>query len=169
MKKIMICLLVLAAVLPFGSCRRAIEKARENIRVEEVEKIERHGMTGIDIVVRVKNDTGYKLALDQAQLDLYYGGREVGSVTLREGVGVDRRSTASVATQWKIRISDPLAMYVLAKKIEQGDLSQVAVSYRVKGKGGPAGIDISRDMVPVSEFLNTFGVTLEDVGNYLKN
>ena len=53
--------LLLAVAVSVSSCRRAVEKARRNIRFEGIEKVERQGLTGAEVVVRVMNDTGYKL------------------------------------------------------------------------------------------------------------
>lgn len=161
-------LLLLAVVLSMGSCRKAVEKAQRNIRFEGIEKVERQGLTGAEVTVRVMNNTGYKLVLDAAQVDILYAGGRVGSVVLREAVEVPRHTTESFRTLWRLKISDPLALYVLARKVQSGDLSQVSVSYAVEGRGGPAPVKFSRDQVPLSDFLNTFGLTIQDVKNYLK-
>ena len=146
--------LLLAVAVSLSSCRRAVEKARRNIRFE--------------VVVRVMNDTGYKLVLDAAEMGVYYAGGRVGTVVLREAVEVPRRTTDSFRTLWQLKISDPLALYVLARKVKSGDLSQVEVSYAVEGCGGPAPVKISRERMPLSDFLNTFGLTIEDVKKQLK-
>lgn len=78
------------------------------------------------------------------------------------------RTTDSFRTLWQLKISDPLALYVLARKVKSGDLSQVEVSYAVEGRGGPAPVKISRERMPLSDFLNTFGLTIEDVKKQLK-
>ena len=149
--------LLLAVAVSLSSCRRAVEKARRNIRFEGIERVERQGLTGAEVVVRVMNDTGVD----------YAGGR-VGTVVLREAVEVPRRTTDSFRTLWQLKISDPLALYVLARKVKSGDLSQVEVSYAVEGRGGPAPVKISRERMPLSDFLNTFGLTIEDVKKQLK-
>ena len=154
--------LLLAVAVSLSSCRRAVEKARRNIRFEGIERVERQGLTGAEVVVRVMNDTGYKLVLDAAEMGVYYAGGRVGTVVLREAVEVPRR------TLWQLKISDPLALYVLARKVKSGDLSQVEVSYAVEGRGGPAPVKISRERMPLSDFLNTFGLTIEDVKKQLK-
>ena len=59
MRKWLYCILLTAMVLPMVSCRRAVEKARRNIRLEAVEKVERKGMGGAEAVVRVKNGTNW--------------------------------------------------------------------------------------------------------------
>lgn len=162
-------LLLLAIVLPMTSCRRAIEKARQNIRLEAVEKVERQGLTGAEVVARVMNNTGYKLVLEAAEVDVFLSGGRVATILLREGVEVQRHTTQSVSTRWRLKISDPLALLVLARKMQANDLSQVAVSYTVRGRGGPVPVNILREMMPLSDFLNIFGLTLQDVKTYLKN
>ena len=154
--------LLLAVAVSLSSCRRAVEKARRNIRFEGIERVERQGLTGAEVVVRVMNDTGYKLVLDAAEMGVYYAGGRVGTVV------VPRRTTDSFRTLWQLKISDPLALYVLARKVKSGDLSQVEVSYAVEGRGGPAPVKISRERMPLSDFLNTFGLTIEDVKKQLK-
>ena len=49
MRKWLYCILLTAMVLPMVSCRRAVEKARRNIRLEAVEKVERKGM-GLSLI-----------------------------------------------------------------------------------------------------------------------
>ena len=48
-----------------------------------------------------------------------------------------------------------------------GEIGQVAVSCRIRGRGGPVRVNISQEMMPLSDFLNIFGLTLQDVQNYL--
>ena len=95
MRKWLYCILLTAMVLPMVSCRRAVEKARRNIRLEAVEKVERKGMGGAEAVVRVKNGTGYKLVLERAKVDLFYAGSRVMSIILHGRVEVPRRTTGS--------------------------------------------------------------------------
>ena len=135
--------LLLAVAVSLSSCRRAVEKARRNIRFEGIERVERQGLTGAEVVVRVMNDTGYKLVLDAAEMGVYYAGGRVGTVVLREAVEVPRRTTDSFRTLWQLKIS-------------------------VEGRGGPAPVKISRERMPLSDFLNTFGLTIEDVKKQLK-
>ena len=162
--KIILLLLLCAGMT---SCRRAVEKARERIRIEAVERVESHGLTGLDLVLRVRNDTGYKLRLEHAALDLFCGAARVAAVELCEPVEVPRRTTDSYVTGWRVRVSDPFALYALLRRIRQGDLAELTVSYAVEGRGGLASVNISREKVPLSEFLNTYGHDSQDLRNYL--
>lgn len=166
--RMLFCILLLGVVLPLGSCRRMAEKAQRNIRLEAVEKARRQGLSGAEIVLRVKNGTGHKLKLEKASLTVYYAGGVVTKVALREPAEAPRRATASVTTLWRIRTSDPMALHVMTKKIREDDISKIGISFAVEGRGGPARVKISREMMPLSEFLNIFGLSLNDVKNYLE-
>lgn len=120
MRKWLYCILLTAMVLPMVSCRRAVEKARRNIRLEAVEKVERKGMGGAEAVVRVKNGTGYKLVLERAKVDLFYAGSRVMSIILHGRVEVPRRTTGSFTSLWRVRTTDPMAYYVMVKKNPRG-------------------------------------------------
>lgn len=167
LRKIGLLLLCIVVCAGMSSCRRKIEKVREKIRIEEVERAELRGLTGLDIVLRVRNDTGYKLRLDKASLDLFLGTSLVAGMVLAEPVEVGRRTAESVSTHWRLRISDPFAAYALVRRIERNDISAVAVSCAVEGRGGPVPVNISREKVPLSEFLNTFGVELQELKNHI--
>lgn len=93
--RMLFCILLLGVVLPLGSCRRMAEKAQRNIRLEAVEKARRQGLSGAEIVLRIKNGTGHKLKLEKASLTVYYAGGVVTKVALREPAEAPRRATAS--------------------------------------------------------------------------
>lgn len=161
-------LMILAVALSAGSCRRAVEKAADKVRFLGVEKVERQGLTGAEVVVRIDNGSGYNLTLSSAEIGIYYGNSRVGTVVLRDPVTVPRRTLQSFATRWRLQISDPLALYLLARKARAGEFGQVFVSCAVEGRGGPAPVKFSREKMPLSDFLNTFGLSIQDVENYLK-
>lgn len=145
------------------SCRKAIEKAANNIRIEKIESIERRGFTGADIVIRVMNDTGHKLSLETAELRLFYDSTLVGTAVLFEPIEVPQRATTSVQTRWKLKISDPIALLATTAKMGQKDYTPFGISFDIKGKGGPMPIKISQEMIPLSDFLRTFGVQIDDL------
>lgn len=165
--KYLVGLLLFGIALSGGSCRRAVERAKRNIRIEAVEKVERIGIAGAEIVVRVDNGSRYNLALTAAEFGLYYADARVGTIVLMQPVEVPRRSVVSVTTRWRLKISDPLALYLLARKASGGEWDQIAVSCSVEGRGGPAPVKFSREKMPLSDFLNTFGVSIRDIENYL--
>lgn len=159
---------VLLVLLSTTSCRRAFEKTAQKIRVEAVESVTSRGLSGLDVTLRVANGSGYKLSLDTVRADIYCAGGRVGRIVLRDRVEVAKRTTASVSTRWQMKIYDPLALYALIRKMDRGDYSNITVSYTVSGHGGPFPINISQEMVLLSDFLNIFGLKNEDIKNFLK-
>ena len=50
--------LLLAVAVSLSSCRRAVEKARRNIRFEGIERVERQGLTGATVTLKLKYSYG---------------------------------------------------------------------------------------------------------------
>ena len=167
MKKLLQLTLLLALVLPMSACRKAAQKAASKIRLEAVERVTPKGFTAVEAVLRVANGTSYKLALEQATIRIHYRQSDVLVLTLHEAVGLGKKRTESLTTRWKVQIADPLALLLLARDVKSGDPSQIAVSARIEGRGGPARVNLDRQMVPLSEFLRTFDLSMEDLNNYL--
>lgn len=155
------------AALSCASCRRAAERARAKIRIEAIERVEPRGLSSVDATLRVANGSGHRLVLESAEFDLFYEGRRAGGVTLREGVEVPKRTTLSVETRWRLRIADPLALYALARSVRANDLSAIGVSYDVRGRGGPVPVHAAGEKVPLPQFLQAFGLTVDDLKKYL--
>lgn len=167
-RKLFLCLLCLAVCAGLTSCRRKMEKMQEKVRVEAVERVEMRSLTGLDVILRVRNDTGYKLLLNKASLDIFVGASFVAGAELCDPVEVPRRSLDSIATRWRLRISDPFAAYAFVRRIRRGDISALSVSFSAEGRGGPVSANICREKMPLSEFLNTFGTTFEELKNYFE-
>ena len=167
MKRNLLLLCLLCAALLSGSCRRAAERAAQKIRIEAVESITPKGLTSAEAVLRIANGTRYKLLLQEAQFTLCYQSSRVLTLRLYDGFEVPKRSVASVPTRWRIRIEDPLALLLVGRDVRAGEAANLFVSYTLAGRGGPASGNRTEEMVPLSDFLRTFGVTLEEIKNYL--
>lgn len=159
---------LLLLVLTMGSCRRAAENAARKIRLEAVEKIEPKGLTGAEVTLRIANGTKHKLALTKAAFALHYKESKAVSIRLHESIEIGKLTTESIVTRWRLHIDDPLAVLLLGRDLRADDLSQIRISYAIEGRGGPASVNIARENVPLSDFLNIFGLTLQDVKQYLR-
>lgn len=168
MKRLLLYALLLFAALSAVSCRRSVEKVARKIRFEGIERVQMQGLTAAEVVARVDNGSAYRLALSAARIDLYYADALVGRLVLLDPVEIERRTAASLQTRWRIQISDPLTLYVLYRKVQSGEFDRIALSFAIEGRGGPAPLRFSREKMPLSEFLTTFGLTVQDVQNYLK-
>lgn len=163
MKKIVYLFLILSLSSCMKMVDRIVEDARENIRVESIEKIATTDLTNVDIVLKIANNSKYKLALDDATLTLFYGQSRVGDIMLREGVEVPKRATTSVLMQWRLKINNPLTLFAASRELRSRNLDNMYVSFKIAGKGGPAPIDFSEDMMSLSQFLAIFGASIDDL------
>ena len=163
MRRMLLCLLVAAAACAATSCRRAVERSASKIRIEAVGRPVVLGPTAFELPLTVDNGSAHRLRLEAASLALRCGDARALELRLAGEVCIERRTRVEVVTRWRMRIADPLALYVVVERLRKGELSDLAVDYAVEGRGGPAAVNISRERVPLSEFLNTFGLTTDDL------
>lgn len=156
-------LLLLFLALSFGSCRQAIRRSAEKIRIDSVERIVPRGLTGIEATLHVTNGSAHRLRLDAARFDLYRRESRLGSIRLVQPVALEKHTAESLMTRWKIEVEDPLLLLAAAADLRSGRWDDLYVSCRIEGKGGPAPVNIFRERVPLSDFLTTFGLTKQDL------
>lgn len=156
-------LLLLLLSLSFGSCRQAIRRSAEKIRIDSVERIVPRGLAGMEATLHVTNGSAHRLRLDAVRFDLYRRERRLGSIRLVQPVELEKRTAESLVTRWKIEVEEPLLLLSAAADLRNGRWDDLGVSCRIEGKGGPAPINIFRERVPLSDFLTTFGLTKQDL------
>lgn len=168
MRRLLLFLLCAAVACAATSCRRAVERSASKIRLEEVGRPVVLGPTAFELPLTVDNGSAHRLRLTAVSLALRCGEERAVELRLDGEVEIPRRTRAEVATRWRLRIADPLALYVVVRRLRAGELSDLAVDCAVEGRGGPAAVNISRERVPLSEFLNTFGLTTRDVAEFFR-
>ena len=150
------------------SCRGMVEKARRDIAFEGIERVQLQGLSGVELGVKVKNMTRHKLVLKEMEFEVFLEGRSLVRGILSDRVEVEKRSHGVVVLPWRLSVSNPMALWVMLRKIPRRDFSKITVSYRLKGRGGLVPIKISRENAPISEFLNNFGVSANDAFKFIK-
>lgn len=167
MRRTLYLLLLTTLLLTGGGCRRMAQRAAQKIHIEGIEQLRPQGLSAAEVVFRVTNGTGYKLQLNDAQFDVYYKGAPFLTIRLAERVEVPKRTTASIPTRWRIRIADPLTLLLVGRDWMQREVSQLTVDYTLEGRGGPVPVKRQRKGVPLSEFLRTFGVSLDAINSFI--
>lgn len=165
-KQLLRLLLLLTVACTLTSCRGTIQKMRRKIQIERIDTVRVESLSSVEIDVVIHNGTAHKLRLDDAKIVLRYKESAVATMTLRERVEIPRRSGGVVTSRWWVEVNNPLAALALLPKLQQ-DVSQVTVDLLLEGHGGPVPINISREKMPLSVFLNTFGVELSAIKNLL--
>lgn len=156
------------AALAFPSCRGAVERAARDIAIEGVGEVARLGSAGAAVTLRVRNDSPRNVRLDDACLELYLAGGRAAEWRLHEPVRVPDRTTLDCRTVWRLRSEDPMAYYALGRRLRNGEIDRIEVSARAVGHVGGLRVKFSRERMPLSDFLNTFGVTIEQIENFLE-
>lgn len=158
--------LVVAAALP--ACRVAVERARQEFAVERLDEVARLGSAGAAVTIRVRNDSRRSLRLDEVCVDLYLAGGRAAVWQLHEPVRIPRRTTADYRTRWRLECDDPMAYYALERKIRSGQTDRIEAALSVRGRAGVVRVNFLTERMPLSDFLNTFGATLEDLEHFFE-
>ena len=158
MKKNLLILLCALSALMLTSCRQTAERVVQKIRFEGVESVHMESLSTVVIDFAIENGTAHKLRAEHGVVKLCYNGSEVASLRLQEPVEVERRTHGVVPTRWTIDVRNPLAMLLVATRVAQERYDELTVDLSVEGSGGPMPVNISREKVPLSNFLNIFGI-----------
>ena len=153
MKRLHILCLALLAAATLGGCHRYL--ARE-VRIVPKD-VETYGSAGADVTLHVANRGGRPLRFEAAALSLAYDGGEVLRATLRD--------TVTVASGWEgdVRMRCRAALYAVQRKLQRAETQRMTVSFALRLRVGDAVKKIGRRRMPLSDFLNTFGLRPEDL------
>lgn len=165
MKRVLYLVLTVACALLLGSCNkeRQAEKLREKIRFEGVEQIVPHGMSGVDVVVSVANQTRHKITLEKAELTLKYDRRKVLMLQLRDVVELPKRFEGELEISTRMKVYDPLSAIVVLNRVRNKSFDEMSVTIDAKVKVGPVRKNIFVADMDLPKFLSKFALSTEEV------
>ncbi len=165
MKRVLYLVLTVACALLLGSCNkeRQAEKLREKIRFEGVEQIVPHGMSGVDVVVSVANQTRHKITLEEAELTLKYDRRKVLMLQLRDVVELPKRFEGELEISTRMKVYDPLSAIVVLNRVRNKNFDEMSVTTDAKVKVGPVRKNIFVADMDLPKFLSKFALSTEEV------
>lgn len=165
MKRVLYLVLTVACALLLGSCNkeRQAEKLREKIRFEGVEQIVPHGMSGVDVVVSVANQTRHKITLEEAELTLKYDRRKVLMLQLRDVVELPKRFEGELEISTRMKVYDPLSAIVVLNRVRNKNFDEMSVTIDAKVKVGPVRKNIFVADMDLPKFLSKFALSTEEV------
>lgn len=152
-------LTLLFGVAALGGCNRYL--ARE-VRVAAT-RVETYGSAGADVTLHVANAGDRPLQLEAAELSLAYDGGEVLRALLKDTVAVAPHWEGDVRLRCRLRVPDRAALYAVRRKLERGETQRMEVAFGLRLRVGAATKKIGRRRMPLSDFLNTFGLSPEDL------
>lgn len=165
MKRVLYLVLTVACALLLGSCNkeRQAEKLREKIRFEGVEQIVPHGMSGVDVVVSVANQTRHKITLEEAELTLKYDRSKVLMLQLRDVVELPKRFEGELEILTRMKVYDPLSAIVVLNRVRNKSFDEMSVTIDAKVKVGPVRKNIFVADMDLPKFLSKFALSTEEV------
>ena len=165
MKRVLYLVLTVACALLLGSCNkeRQAEKLREKIRFEGVEQIVPHGMSGVDVVVSVANQTRHKITLEEAELTLKYDRCKVLMLQLRDVVELPKRFEGELEISTRMKVYDPLSAIVVLNRVRNKSFDEMSVTIDAKAKVGPVRKNIFVADMDLPKFLSKFALSTEEV------
>ncbi len=165
MKRVLYLVLTVACALLLGSCNkeRQAEKLREKIRFEGVEQIVPHGMSGVDVVVSVANQTRHKITLEEADLTLKYDRNKVLMLQLRDVVELPKRFEGELEISTRMKVYDPLSAIVVLNRVRNKNFDEMSVTTDAKVKVGPVRKNIFVADMDLPKFLSKFALSTEEV------
>ncbi len=130
--------------------------------LHEVENVSVQGFSRIDLTLKVENQSGSKLRIEDARLDLRHGEMSLVDLKLGQQVIVPRKSTSSIPVSLRLKLSNPLGALSMMSNLKS-TLSQLTVSGEITAKAGWARKKIRFDKVPFTDFLRTFGADTDEL------
>ncbi len=161
--------LLVGLSLLLSSCSSTVQKMRRKVKLEGIEDVRPTSLSSVRIDFRIMNQTAYNLHLKDAVAHLYYRDNCIGTMRLKERVEVPKRTASELfTTDWAVEVGNPLSLLPILGKVRSGDLSELWVDLELEGRGGPVPVNLSREKMPLSDFLRTFGVDTDNMMNFLK-
>ena len=142
LKRLHILCLALLAAATLSGCHRYL--ARE-VRIVPKD-VETYGSAGADVTLHVANRGG-----------------EVLRATLRDTVTVASGWEGDVRMRCRLCVPDRAALYAVQRKLQRAETQRMTVSFALRLRVGDAVKKIGRRRMPLSDFLNTFGLRPEDL------
>lgn len=150
-------LLLILPLILLGSCIK-----QEDITLKEVENISVQGFSRIDLSLKVENQSGSKLRIEDARMELCRGEMPLVDLMLSEPILIPRKSTSSIPVSLRLKLANPLGALSLMGDLKS-TLSQLTVSGEITAKAGWARKKIRFDDVPFTDFLRTFGADTDEL------
>ena len=165
MKRVLYLVLTVACALLVGAgnVEGGVEELREEVRLEGVERGVPHGMSGVDVVVSVANQTRHKITLEEAELTLKYDRRKVLMLQLRDVVELPKRFEGELEISTRMKVYDPLSAIVVLNRVRNKSFDEMSVTIDAKVKVGPVRKNIFVADMDLPKFLSKFALSTEEV------
>ena len=128
------------------------------VRIEQFEGIERgKGLSG-ELVLSVSNGLRSNITLTEAEVEINFGDKKIGSLALMGEVTLPKRVISSVKVPVSLTISSPLIAYGLLSKVLRGEFDKISVTIDAEAKVGPVHRHIYKENISIQEAMQSVGI-----------
>ncbi len=154
MKKIVILISIVSCLL-FSSCLNV-----DDIQVVGVERFDIKSMSKLELGIEVKNDSKRKIKIKSAGLELHQGDKHILSLIVNQEVLVPRMSQSVIDIPIHLKLRQPILSMLIVSDLDKYK-SSLSVSGEVRVKVGVMTKKFTLKEMPVSQFIDTFGIDLK--------
>lgn len=137
--------------------------SRSKIRFDDFTRATHCTSSGMNLYVRIDNAYAYNVILKSCNAVIRCGGEELMQIELRERTVIPKRSTSEVLLPLRFRADNSMSIAVLLRRILQGRIDDITVTMTAKCRASIISKTFSMQNVAMSEILDNFGVTIDNV------
>lgn len=140
-------------------CGKSIEqRLREAVTLEGISRVTHLSTSGMNLWVDIRNDSSSRLVVKRAEIDILVGGGLRATISLRDRVVVERRSSGEVLIPLRFRSKSSFALGALLRAIVEGRTEDITIAYRLRGGTTLFRRTIERGEVSIRELIDEMGL-----------
>lgn len=140
-------------------CGKSIEqRMREAVTIEGISRVTHLSTSGMNLWVDIRNDSSSRLVVKRAEIDILVGGGLRATISLRDRVVVERRSSGEVLIPLRFRSKSSFALGALLRAIVEGRTEDITIAYRLRGGTMLFRRTIERGEVSIRELIDEMGL-----------
>lgn len=140
-------------------CGKSIEqRMREAVTIEGISRVTHLSTSGMNLWVNIRNDSSSRLVVKRAEIDILVGGGLRATISLRDRVVVERRSSGEVLIPLRFRSKSSFALGALLRAIVEGRTEDITIAYRLRGGTMLFRRTIERGEVSIRELIDEMGL-----------
>jgi len=156
-------LLLLALLLPLTSGAGVVDRYVSKIHFGGFNRVTHCTSSGMNLYVSIDNGINHNIVVKSCTAVVSRDGAEIMRIELRDRVVVPKRSVSEVLLPLRFRADNSMSILVLLRRILDGRIDDLTVSLDVRCRVSVVSKTFSKQNIAMSEFLDTFGVTIDDV------
>ena len=140
-------------------CGKSFEqRLREAVTIEGISRVTHLSTSGMNLWVDIRNDSSSRLVVKRAEIDILVGGGLRATISLRDRVVVERRSSGEVLIPLRFRSKSSFALGALLRAIVEGRTEDITIAYRLRGGTMLFRRTIERGEVSIRELIDEMGL-----------